>query len=338
MKLYEGTTLLGSTVATGGNWSITSATLGDGQHTVTTTVMDAAGNVSGASNGLTVTVDTTAPTTTVDSIAFSADSGYRNNDFITNVAAQTLSGILSAPLAGDEHVEVSMDHGANWTTAQVSGTTWSAAATLMYGPQAIRVRVADAAGHAGPQAVAVYALDTTAPSVAITSDAGALKAGETATITFTFSETLGAGINWDGRQGDITVSGGTLSTLNYAGTGFDSIYTAVFTPAANTDAGTAGITIPAGSYVDKAGNTGGAGSTPTIHFDTLAPGASSTPHLAAASDTGISSSDGITNATTPVFTGTAEAGATVTLYDTDGTTVLGSTVATGGNWSITAST
>ncbi|WP_200958355.1 Ig-like domain-containing protein, partial [Massilia sp. Root335] len=48
--------------------------------------------------------------------------------------------------------------------------------------------------------------------------------------------------------------------------------------------------------------------------------------------------DGITNATTPVFTGTAEAGATVTLYDTDGTTVLGSTVATGGNWSITAST
>ena len=44
--------------------------------------------------------------------------------------------------------------------------------------------------------------------------------------------------------------------------------------------------------------------------------------------------------TTPVFTGSgAEAGATVTLFDTNGTTVLGSTTADGsGNWSITSST
>ena len=40
--------------------------------------------------------------------------------------------------------------------------------------------------------------------------------------------------------------------------------------------------------------------------------------------------------TTPTFTGTAEAGSTVTLFD--GTTQVGSAVATGGNWSITSST
>ena len=37
-----------------------------------------------------------------------------------------------------------------------------------------------------------------------------------------------------------------------------------------------------------------------------------------------SSTDNLTNVTTPTFTGSgAEAGATVTLYDTNGTTVLG---------------
>ena len=46
--------------------------------------------------------------------------------------------------------------------------------------------------------------------------------------------------------------------------------------------------------------------------------------------------DGITNVTTPTLTGTAEAGSTVTLYDTDGTTVLGTTTAIGGTWSITS--
>ncbi|MDP2240501.1 MAG: Ig-like domain-containing protein, partial [Burkholderiales bacterium] len=66
--------------------------------------------------------------------------------------------------------------------------------------------------------------------------------------------------------------------------------------------------------------------------------APSAPDLAAASDSGSSSTDNITNDTTPTVTGTgAEAGATVTLYDTDGTTVLGTGVADGaGAWSITS--
>ena len=52
------------------------------------------------------------------------------------------------------------------------------------------------------------------------------------------------------------------------------------------------------------------------------------------------STDNLTNDTTPTVTGSgAEAGATVTLYDTNGTTVLGTATADGsGNWSITSST
>ncbi|MBX3656917.1 MAG: hypothetical protein KF740_00630 [Ramlibacter sp.] len=84
---------------------------------------------------------------------------------------------------------------------------------------------------------------------------------------------------------------------------------------------------------DTAGNSGTAASQAYV-LDTTAPAAPSTPDLATASDSGSSSTDNITNVTTPTITGTAEAGALVTLYDTDGTTVLGTATATGGNWSI----
>ena len=74
-----------------------------------------------------------------------------------------------------------------------------------------------------------------------------------------------------------------------------------------------------------------------IVIDTTAPSATSTPDLATVSDTGVSSTDNITNDNTPTVTGTAEANATVTLYDTDGTTSLGSATADGsGNWTITS--
>src|SRR5262249_50869708 len=73
----------------------------------------------------------------------------------------------------------------------------------------------------------------------------------------------------------------------------------------------------------------------TIILDTIAPAAPSTPDLAAGRDTGASPTDNVTNDTTPTFTGTAEAGATVTVFD--GSTAVGSGVATGGSYSITTS-
>gem|GEM_PF-1699112 len=78
--------------------------------------------------------------------------------------------------------------------------------------------------------------------------------------------------------------------------------------------------------------------TTSVLVDGVAPAAPSVPDLSPASDSGSSNTDNLTNDTTPTVTGTAEAGSTVTLYDTDGTTVLGTAVATGGNWSITSST
>ena len=207
----------------------------------------------------------------------------------------------------------------------ITQTSGAAAATLT-------LPTPGTAGSLGANKALV--VDGVAPTVAITSNVPTLKAGETATITFTFSENPGATFTWDGSSGDVVVTGGTLSAISGAGL----TRTATFTPTASTNGGTASITVASGSYADTVGNFGGAGTTPSLTFDTLAPSAPSTPALASASDSGTSTSDRITNDTTPTFTGTAEAGATVRLYDTDGTTLLQTTTADGsGNWSLTSS-
>jgi hypothetical protein len=61
----------------------------------------------------------------------------------------------------------------------------------------------------------------------------------------------------------------------------------------------------------------------------------STPALRTADDTGVSTSDGITKITTPHFTGTATAGATVKIFD--GANQVGSGTATSGSYDIQVS-
>ena len=84
--------------------------------------------------------------------------------------------------------------------------------------------------------------------------------------------------------------------------------------------------------------TGSLSTSATVIIDTTLPAAPTAPDLINASDTGGSNSDNITNVITPTFTGTSEAYAEITLYDTNGTTPLGQTTANGsGTWSITTS-
>jgi VCBS repeat-containing protein len=278
-----------------------------------------------------VLVDGVPPATVISSAALSADTGQSSADFVTRTATQTISGTLSAPLESGEVVQVSLNNGSTWTLASTSvgSSVWSIAGVTLSGSNTLQVRVTDATGNSGPVYTQAYVLDTTAPTVTITSDRSSLKIGETATITFTFSEDPGLTFTWDGSAGDVVVSGGTLSAISGSGT----TRTATFTPAADTNGGTATISVAAASYIDMAGNFGGAGATPSISFDTLAPAVPSTPDLTDASDSGISATDNLTNDTAPTLTGTAEAGTTITLYD--GATVVGSGIAVGGVWSIT---
>src|SRR4029453_17556975 len=63
VTIYDtnGTTVLGTGVATGGSYAITTAVLGSGSHTLTAKATDAAGNQGTASTSFHVTIDTSAP-------------------------------------------------------------------------------------------------------------------------------------------------------------------------------------------------------------------------------------------------------------------------------------
>ncbi len=78
VTIYDGATKLGTTVATGGVWSYTSGTLADGSHTMTVTATDVAGNISAASAGKVVSIDTGAAT--VASVSVPASATYYSGE------------------------------------------------------------------------------------------------------------------------------------------------------------------------------------------------------------------------------------------------------------------
>lgn len=88
---------------------------------------------------------------------------------------------------------------------------------------------------------------------------------------------------------------------------------------------------------DVAGNATSPSLPLTLTFDssTVAPG---TPVLDPASDTGASSSDGITSDTTPTFSGTADPLSTIALFSNRDGQIASGPVDGSDNWSVTAST
>jgi serralysin len=87
--------------------------------------------------------------------------------------------------------------------------------------------------------------------------------------------------------------------------------------------------------VENAALLSSAAFTQAYVLDQAAPAAPTEPDLLAVSDSGVSSTDNITSIALPTFTGMAEIGATVTLFD--GTTAVGTGIAAAGTWTITAS-
>lgn len=111
------------------------------------------------------------------------------------------------------------------------------------------------------------------PSLNITFDKAALKIGDTATATFSFSAAP-VGFTVD----DVSAINGALSGL--VATGNPLVYTALFTPDSGLNGATAGLSVAAGAYADSFGDLGLAGVSPTIAIDTLAPTVSVTSSTA----------------------------------------------------------
>ncbi|NTV11464.1 MAG: hypothetical protein HGA47_11905, partial [Zoogloea sp.] len=223
--------------------------------------------------------------------------------------------------------DVVVEHGSKGTFTAVSSTVYTLAVTPDAGYEGnMTVSVAagvatDAAGN--PNTVAppsVLAVDTLAPgeTAAISSitdnlapvtgvvASGGVSNDVTPTLAGTVSAQLGAdevvAIYRDGvRIGVATVSG-----TNWTYDDSSLVNGSTYSYTARVE--------------DAVGNHGSTSVAYSMGIDTVA-AAPSVPDLAAASDTGASGSDNITSVTTPTFTGTAEAGATVTLLE--GSTVLG---------------
>ena len=151
----------------------------------------------------------------------------------------------------------------------------------------------DAAGNKGQDSEAVnVSVDTVAPTVTVGVDDNALKIGETATVTFTFSEAP-QGF----ESADIEVGGGSISAPVEKENSDGKVWTATFTPDPNTETTTASIKVKGASYTDVAGNNGKEGSSDNIIIDTHKPENTMPPELslqedASWSDFGVSVKEG----------------------------------------------
>ncbi|EXS22084.1 bacterial Ig-like domain family protein, partial [Acinetobacter sp. 742879] len=218
--------------------------LADGPHTVNVTATDVAGNVSTPVTG-TVIVDATAPTLAITTDDLALAAGETAN----------ISFTFSEAVTGFDASDITVVGGALTGLTTTDNITWTAVFTPDGTGTAPSITVADnsytdLAGNLGTGDVLDgtdgFVVDTVAPTLAITADDLALAAGETANISFTFSEAV---TGFDAN--DITLIGGTLSALVTT----DNItWTAVFTP---DGTGTApSITVADNSYTDLAGNLG----------------------------------------------------------------------------------
>ncbi|MDR6774964.1 Ig-like domain-containing protein [Azospirillum sp. BE72] len=325
----DGTTALGTaTVSDGGIWSLGTGSLAAGVHTLIARAVDIAGNTGAASSGLVVTIDRTAAAPTGLALASGSDTGL-SGDAITSVLAPTITGTAEA------NGTVSLYNGANLVgTATVDGTgSWSVTASALgNGTHSLTARVVDVVGNTSDASSAfVVTIDASAPdapgglSIDPANDSGISNSDRLTNIsaqTVTGTAEAGATV--------VLYDGATALGTQVATGGFWTIGTGTL--------GAGGHTLTARA-IDVAGNTGAASAalTVTIDLSTLAPSAMA---LTAASDTGYSATDRITNATTLSLTGSAEANSSVTLYDgiAGSLTPLATLVADGnGAWSYTGS-
>ena len=230
---------------------------------------DVAGNAGSASNTISFTGDTLAPTVSIAANQTALLAGQ------TATVTFTFSEAVSSFVLGDTSVTggslSNLVHvGLNGSNQDIYTATFtpSAVNSEAGSVQVTSASYTDTAGNAGSASNTVdFTGDTLAPTVSVAANHTTLLAGQTATVTFTFSEAVSSF-----ALADTTVSGGTLSNLVHVGLNGSNqdIYTATFTPGVtNTEAGSVQVT--SASYTDISGNAGAASNTLNFTGDTLAP-------------------------------------------------------------------
>ncbi|MCL8084187.1 Ig-like domain-containing protein [Enterobacter hormaechei] len=328
-----------ATVQNDGTWSYTvgsadvTALADGGSYVINAQVSNAIGN--SASDNHTVTVDLTAPSMGISIDSLQNDTGLSANDFITNDSQVVVNGSLTAQLGNNEKAQISLDGGTTWIDLTVTGTTWRCTdgRTLTDGTYQYQVRVIDNAGNVGATDSQDVVIDLTKPAAAtITVDSVSQDTGLsdsdfiTSDNQISLKGTLGAALG-SGDHAQISLDGGaTWTDVSVSGLSWTYVD---------------GRTLADGDYnyqlrvIDDAGNIS-ATTSQVVTIDTVAPDASKTIAIDSISDdTGLSSSDFITNDTSLTLHGSLGA----TLADgeyaqisIDGGVTWQNVIVTGNSW------
>lgn len=308
----NGVPLASVTVEANGTWTFTpTSDLGQGNHTLTFTATDAAGNV-GPSASFAVTVDTAAPlapviTSVIDDSA--PQTGNLSPNQSTNDTRPTLNG------TAEPGTTLTFTDNGTVIGSLVVGTdgnwTFTPTAALTNGAHTLAVTATDAAGNVGPAASFGVTVDTLAPNAPVITTIlddvsniiGPVGSGQST------NDTLPELRGTSEPGAFITLyDGATLLTPTPIQADANGAWS--FTPTTALTEGSHTFTAKA---TDAAGNVSASSATSTIVVDTTPPG---TPTNLAV----------VTNGSH--VTGTAEAGSTVTITSSNGT-VLGTGVADG---------
>lgn len=348
-------------------YTLTAGTLDATNLNVAVTATDDAGNSTTTADTTGATADTDLPATAgaiAPSVAQITDAQVGTNTFtltvnFDEVMDTAVAPTVTFPTGGEDPTAVGnsvaslANASGNWTDNDTYVVTFDVADDDIVISD-IDVRVAGAQDSAGNTMTAATQNDIfsviTAPAPVVqaitsTSGDGTFGVGDAVNVTVTFDEAVDFTANGGTLQ--VTLSNGETLTLASGDaanqTSFSATYsiqegetdsadldvTAVSltggaTVAASDDGVPANLALPAGQNLGDLRDIVIDANTPTV----------AVPDLTAATDTGASNTDNLTNNATPTIVGTTEPGATVSVRV--GGAQVGTTIADGaGNWSYT---
>jgi hypothetical protein len=292
---------LGTVTASAGAFSKDVVLGGDGVHHVRAFQTDAAGNVSAVSTTLDITLDTAAATPAGLELAAADDSGASSTDNLTKqTAALTITGSAetgaTVTLFDDANNNSALDAGETLGTVTASAGAFSKDITLNGdGVHHVRAFQTDIAGNVSVVSTTLdITLDTAAATpagldLAAADDSGASSTdnltSQASALTFTGSAETGATITLfdDANNNSILDAGETLGKVTASAGAFSKDI------ALNGD----GVHRVRAFQTDTAGNVSAVSTALDINLDTAAPSAPAGLDLAAADDSGASSTDNL---------------------------------------------
>ena len=235
-----------------------------------TGVMDSAGNIgSGTTDSANYAIDTERPTATIVVSDTALAAGETATVTITFSEAVTGLSIADFSVANGSLSNLFTSDNITYTATLTPSANINDASNLI---TLDNTDVQDVAGNAGTSTTDSnnYAIDTQRPTAGIVITDTALKAGQSTTVTITFSEAV-IGLT----TADFSVANGTLGNLSSSDGGIT--WTATLTPDADVTDATNLITLDNTGYTDVAGNTG-TGTTDSNNYaiDSLRPTATIT--------------------------------------------------------------